>query len=150
MIAGYRVSSGNPLVSALVDMLGDHPNGVTTADVVARLQVGVEHARRVVGTAEAEGLVKRIYRGRAGALVVAPEQFDRLHAEHTERTQEKRRRYGRDLYHVRRAAGVIDTHNRLVDPPDWPVEQRMVPAAGAPRLEVCAPRSVFELAGVSL
>ena len=60
----------------------------------------------------------------------------------------KRREAGQRLYRFRREVGMIDTYNRVIDPPDWPIERRIVKADGSPLPFVCrAPNSVFALGG---
>ena len=51
--------------------------------------------------------------------------------------------YAAALYHRRRARGLITSQNMLIDPPDWEIEQRIIPAGTKPPPATRAPNSVF-------
>lgn len=56
----------------------------------------------------------------------------------------RRREYNVSLYRHRRQTGEIDSNNRITDPPDWPIERRIVKADGSPLPFICrAASSVF-------
>lgn len=57
----------------------------------------------------------------------------------------RRRELGRSLYHQRRGCGLIDSYNRIVDLPDWPIVRSYVKAGEVPPPMTQAVNSVFAL-----
>jgi len=121
------------------------PTGLKAAQIGERLGIHKNKALQLARYAQAAGLIDSVTIDGSRGIWMARDLADKVRAER----REHRRVYSLALYHKRREAQVIDSYNRIIDPPDWPITRRIVRAGDAPPPETTAPRSVFELGGLA-
>ena len=139
------INPKDPRIKALAKRCSKTKRGVSCATLMAETGMGRSLCQGVLRQCGIQGLLV-LYKVPGGEWCwMSRADHLEILADVSSARRIKRREQGKNTYRQRRESGLIDTYNRIVDPPDWPIKRSYIKAGDAPPPVTYAANSVFAL-----
>jgi hypothetical protein len=132
-------------IKAMAKRCAKVKGGITAKDIIAASGLSRDLVQKLLAQCRIQGLLV-VYKppGDGWRWMSLQDHAQTLEQVSSSRLL-RRRENGRVRYHDRRSSGLIDSYNRITDPPEWEIQRRYVKAGEVPPPATRAVNSVFAL-----